>query len=189
MPITAHEVDTPEKFADLCEEIKAGILEVIEETILPGAITAGEKVARVENRRIIDVGREYANKLRSERHKALEEESPDKVHAYMVGYGGIDTNIPSTTTGTKTFQLRFLIDSYYEDDIGTSDDNAEKRHAREVHMISYALFRNKVLNRPGIVHRVERWEERRGFATMGETMTRESLGELFVKILPIPLNP
>lgn len=190
MPIVADDVDSPDKFADIGEEVKEGILEVLNATLIPaGAPVPGEKLPAIKNRRIMDnVPKTYGPKLESDRHK--EGAAPNevkKVHIFMVGYGGVDTLTESPTVGRKNFRMRFLIDSYYEDDIGTDADNAEKRHARELMKVAYALFASKVLNRPSIVERIIDFEERRGFVRVGERMTRESLGELFVRLKAVPL--
>jgi len=186
----ADHVGSPADFAELCEEVKAGIYEVLEETLIPaGAPQPGEQIPLLKNRRIVDqVPKTYATKLESDRH--LVGDAPDqtkRIHIFWVGFGGIDTSIPSQTVTRKTFRLRFLIDSYYEDDIGLDDDNAEKRHASEVHKVAYALFASKVLKRPSVVEQVLDFEERRGFVRVGERMTRESLGEVFVKLKAVPL--
>ena len=180
--ILADDVDTPAKFAEMIEEVKLGILEVLTAELVPAGITVGEKIPLLKNRLIVDpVPDKFAARLRSKRHKeGTGSDVVEKVHAFMVGYGGIDTNNPDNTVGRKGFRLRFLIDSYYEDDIGTDADNAEKRHGAEIARVCFALFASRVLRRPGIVQRVADFQERRGFSPMGETVMRKSLGELYV---------
>lgn len=189
MPL-ADDVTNPEEFAELCEEVKEGILEVLNATLIPaGPPVVGEKLPAIKNRRIIDrVPATFASKLSSDRHlEGVGTDAVKKVHIFMVGYGGIDTDVPSPTVQRKNFQLRFLIDSYYEDDIGMDEDNAEKRHAAEVHKVAYALFASRTLNRPGIVQRVIGFSERRQFSAMGENIVRESLGEVLVLLKGVPI--
>lgn len=189
MPLNANDVTTPELFADMCEEVKAGILEVLNETLIPfGPPAPGEKLPKIKNRRIIDRNADaWAKKLRSNRHR--EGDPPnhvEKVHTFMVGYGGLAT-YEGQSVGQKGFVLRFLIDSYYEDETGSDSDNPEKRHAREVAKAAYALFQSRVLKRPGLVKKIADFSERRGFTKMGETVVRESLGEVFVELQSVPL--
>lgn len=186
MPITnSEEVQDPDAFADLCESVKEGILEVISPQLIPaGPSVEGEKVPKVKNRRIMDLlPDKWAAKLQSKRHIVGGKE---KVHTFIVGYSGL-ASIDGNTVGRKGFNLRFVIDSYYEDDTGSDQDNAEKRHAREVHKVAYALFQSRVLRRPGIVHKIVSFNERRGFAKMGDAMTRESLAEVVVELVPVPI--
>lgn len=189
MPITANDVTTPAKLAEFCEEAKLGMLEVLNAELIPAVVTAGEKIPVLKNRRIIDtIPDKFASKLRSKRHiEGTGANQVEKVHAFMVGYGGLDTDVPQTTVGRKVYRIRFIIDSYYEDEIGNDLDNPEKRHAAEVARVAYALAASKVLRRPGIVHRVGDFIERRGFARMGESVMRESLGEVFVTLEAVPL--
>lgn len=190
MPLVADDVVTPALFADLCEEVKLGIMEVLTAELVPALpVVPGEKVPVVKNRRIIDASPEsWAAKLKSPRHiEGTGENTVEKVHAVMVGYGGLDTRSDDNTVGRKGFRLRFIIDSYYEDEIGEDDDNPEKRHAAEVARVAYVLFASRVLNRPGVVKRVVDFNERRGFTRMGESVMRESLGEVYVELNAVPL--
>jgi hypothetical protein len=176
---------TPSQFADVCESIKDGVLEVTTATLIPeGAPVEGEKLPTIKNRLVIDSdGRKWAAKLQSDRHK---EESPEgeilKVHAFMIGFGGLDT-YEDKTVGHVPFRLRFTVDSYYEDEVGTDTDNSELWHAREIAMLAFALYR------PGVVKRVVGFHERRGLARIGKTVVRESLGEVYIEIKPAPLRP
>lgn len=194
--ITASEVTTPAKLAEFIEEAKLGLLEVLNTELIPALpVVAGEKIPLVKNRRIIDlVPDKFASKLRSKRHiEGTGANAVEKVHAFTVGYGGIDEDIQSetghgqTTVGHKQYRVRFLIDSYYEDEIGTDADNPEKRHAAEIARVAYALSTSRTLKRPGVVQRVGAFTERRGFARMGESMARESLAEVFVVLEAVPM--
>lgn len=190
MPIErAWDVDTAAKFAEMMEEIKAGIIEVAEEELVPGVVALGEKIPFVKNRRIVDLNPStWATRLKSPRHKeGTGENEVQKVHSFLVGFGGITSVNEDNTTGGKSFTLRFLIDSYYEDEIGTDQDNPEKRHADEVHRLCYVLWMSRVLRRPGLVKRIVEFTERRGFAKMGDNVTRESLAELTVDLNAVPM--
>jgi len=190
VPIVADDVDSPEDFAALIREVKDGIMEVVTAVLIPaGPPQLGEKLPAIKNRRVLDqVPAKYASKVESDRHiVGTGANATKKIHMFMVGYGGLDTGFPSPTVGRKNFRLRFLIDSYYEDDIGTDTDNAEERHSEEFSKVAYALFASKVLNRPSVVEMVMDIQERRGFVRFGERMARESLCELFVKVKAVPL--
>lgn len=190
MPITrAWDVQNSDDFEELCEGVKDGIMEVLTGELVPVTVTPGEKVAKLKNRRIIDINPStWANWLKSDRHViGTGDDAVEKVHCYMVGYGGISSVNDDNTTGGKVFQVRFLIDSYYEDDSPATDaDNAEKRHGAEVHRICYAIWMSRVLKRPGLVKKIVEFNERRGFAKMGDSITRESLAELTVDLNSVP---
>lgn len=180
---------TEEEFADVCEYIKEGVLEVLNAALIPaGASVEGEKLPVIKNRLIVDrAPGKWAAKLQSDRHlEGAGDGQVKKVHAFMVGYGGLD-NYEDRTVGHIPFRLRFTIDSYYEDEVGTDADNPEKRHAREVAKVAFALYKSRTLNRPQVVKRVVGFRERRGLARMGETVVRESLGEVYIEIKPVPL--
>lgn len=181
----SNDVKSSDDFAELCECVKKGLIDTLTPELIPTAEPVeGEKVPKIKNRRIMDTTPEtWAGKLESDRHKVG---GKDKIHTYMVGYAGINS-VDGGITARKGYQLRFVVDSYYENDIGSDADNAEKRHAREVHKISYAVFASPLLGIPGIVDRVIEFKERRGFAKMGTAMTRESLAEVVVQIRPVPL--
>lgn len=186
----ANDVQSSELFAGFCEEAKQGIAEVLRKELIPeGAPVAGEKVPIVKNRRILtDTPQDWATLLRSERHKegtGLNE--VEKVHAFMVGYAGIDTDSEDNTVSQKSFRLRFVIDSYYENKVGSDTDNPEILHGREIHKIGYALVASRVCNRPGVVKKVVAFRERRGFTRLGEALMRESLAELIIELQPVPL--
>lgn len=187
----AWEADTPAKFAEIPEQIKDGILELLEAELIPSSVTPGEMVPRVRNRRIVEVDpNTWRGRLKSPRHLVgTGDNEVQKVHSYLVGYGGIVAQNDDNTVGGKSFQLRFLIDSYYEDDIGTDSDNPEKRHAAEIARITYKLWISRTLGRPTFVKRIVDFSERRGFAKMGDTITRESLAELIVDTHAVPMPP
>jgi len=196
MPITANDVTTPAKLAEFIEEAKLGLLEVLNTELVPALpVVAGEKIPLVKNRRIIDEDlSKYAAKLRSKRHiEGTGTNAVEKIHTFMVGYGGLDEDIQGetghgqTTVGRKQYRVRFLIDSYYEDEIGTDADNPEKRHAAEIARVAYALSASRTLKRPGVVQRVGAFTERRGFATFGEGIARQSLAEVYVILEAVPL--
>lgn len=190
--IHSHDVTTPARLAEYVEESKLGMLEVLTAELIPGTITPGEKIPFLRNRRIADYPSDrMAAPLRSKRHIAGVDENGkpiEKVHAFTVGYGGLDTDIPQTTVGHKQYRVRFLIDSYYENEMGTDVDNPEKRHAAEVARVAYALAKSKVLNRPGVVYKVGDFKERRGFVRMGEAVIRDSVAEVYVILEPVPIN-
>ena len=48
--ILADDVDTPAKFAAMIKEVKLGILEVLNEELVPAVVTAGEKIPLLKNR-------------------------------------------------------------------------------------------------------------------------------------------
>lgn len=200
----ADEVNTSALFAAMCEEVKAGLIEVIAaEIVPPGEPVEGEKVARLHSRRVIDTSPEaFASKMRSPRHVEQQPsgEAPEnegdpqpledvqRVHAYMIGFGGVSGDGEDQSTGRKAFRLRLLIDSYYEDYFGTDADNAETRHASEVHRLAFAIYASLNLRRPGLVFKISEFRERRGFSRMGaNTMTRESLAEVIVDLRAVPL--
>lgn len=191
MPIiSAWEANTPEKFAEIPEIVKEGILEILTTLLVPPLpAVPGEKVPEVKNRRVVELDpATWAGRLQSERHsEGTGDDKVDKVHCYMVGFGGITSANDDNTTGGKSFQLRFIIDSYYEDEIGTDDDNPEKSHGREVNMMANALWMSRTLNRPKFVKKIVDFSERRGFAKMGSTLTRESLAELVVDLHAVPM--
>ena len=192
MPITrAWEADTPEKFAEIPEQIKDGILELLNDELVPPTVTVGEKIPRVRNRRIVEIEpTTWKGRLKSPRHlEGSGDDQVQKVHSYLVGYGGIVSQNDDNTVGGKSFQLRFLIDSYYEDEVGTDEDNPEKRHADEISRIVYKIWTSRTLRRPTFVKRIVDFSERRGFARMGDTVTRESLAELIVDTHAVPLPP
>lgn len=185
---SAWEADTDEKFAEIPEIVKEGIIEIVEEKLVtPLPIVQGEKIPKIWNRRTIDlVPDTWAGRLKSDRHLKLDGEKA--VHSFLVGYGGITSVTDDNTVGGKCFQLRFLIDSYYEEEIvGTNEDNPEKRHGTEISRIIHAIWMSRTLRRPKFVKKIVDWSERRGFARMGQTITRESLGELVVDLSAVPM--
>lgn len=191
--IKASEVDTPAKLAELCEEAKLGLLEVLNAELIPVDVTPGEKIPVLRNRRIADYPSDkMAAPLRSKRHiEGTGDNAVEKVHAFTAGYGGIDEDIEievghgPPSGGFKQYRIRFLIDSYYENEIGTNADNPEKRHAAEVARVAYAIAASRVLRRPGVVERIGKFRERRGFVRMGEAVIRDSVGEVFVVTCPV----
>jgi hypothetical protein len=194
--ITASQVNTPAKLAEFVEEAKLGMLEVLNAELVPALpAVSGEKIPVVKNRRIIDLAPEdFASKLRSKRHvEGTSTNTIEKVHAFTVGYAGIDEDIQSetghrqTTVGCKQYQVRFFIDSFYEDEVGTDTDNPEKRHAAEIARIAYALSTSRTLRRPGVVQRIGGFRERRGFVRMGEAVIRQSQVEISIILEPVPL--
>lgn len=188
-PEKAWDVNTPEQFAEMCEIIKEGILECLNQELVPETVVPGEKIPKVKNRRVIDlIPDTWAGKLKSDRHLA-EDGKTKKVHTYMVDFGGITSVNDDNTVGGKSFQLRFMIDSYYEDEIGTDADNPGKRHSEEVHRIVHKLWMSRTLKRPKFVKKIVDLSERRGFARMGQTLTRESLGELIVDLHAVRMVP
>jgi hypothetical protein len=190
MPITsAWEANTPEKFAEIPEIVKAGILECLNGELVPLTVTPGEKIPAVKNRRIVDLDTgTWATRLKSDRHlEGTGDNTTRKVHCYLVGFGGIVAATDDNTVGGKSFQLRFLIDSYYEDEIGTDLDNPEKRHGEEISRITHVLWMSRTLKRPKFVKKIVDWSERRGFAKMGNNIMRESLAELIVDLHAVPM--
>lgn len=191
MPLEkAWDVDSPEDFAELLEAVKAGLQETITTVLIPeGEPQEGEKVPQIKNRRIVDVNpTTWANWLRSDRHKvgAGTEDEIDLVHCYMVGYAGITSVNDDNTTGGKSFRVSFTIDSYYADDIGSDDVNPEKSHGEEIAKMAYAIWMSRVLKRPGMVKKIVEFNETRGFAKMGDSITRESLAQLIVDLDAVP---
>jgi hypothetical protein len=188
---------TPELFADdYCEAARQGLIEVIRETVIPpGEPQPGEKVAEVFDRLIVDSdGDQWAAALTSPRHVEQPplEAGPDaqpveKVHAVMVDAGGIET-YEEPSTNQAGFRLRFVLDAYYEDEIGTNADNPAKWQAREIAMLAWAILSSRTLNRPGIVLQVYAFRERRGLRRMGERKVRQSLGEVWVDLQPVTLK-
>lgn len=185
----ANDVQSSELFADFCEEAKEGIAEVLRKELIPEESVVGEKVPVIKNRRILtDTPQDWATVLRSERHKeGSGVNEVEKVHCFMVGYAGIDTDSEDNTVTQKSFRLRFVIDSYYENKVGSDNDNPELSHGREIHKIAYALVASRVCKRPGVVKKVVAFRERRGFTRLGEAVMRESLGELIIELQPVPL--
>lgn len=192
MPITrAWEANTPAKFAEIPEIVKEGILELLEEELVPSTVTPGEKIPKVKNRAIVEISpTTWAGRLLSDRNvEGTGDNLVEKVHTYMVGFRGIVSATEDNTTGGKSFQLRFSIDSYYQDEVGTDTDNPEKRHAAEIARILHALWMSRTLRRPTFVKRIVDFSERRGFAKMGELITRESLAEIAVDLHAVPMLP
>jgi hypothetical protein len=183
---------TPEGFADLCEEARQGLVKVIKDTVIPpGEPVEGEKLPEVFDRLIVDPdGDLWAAALTSERHVEVPPgggEPVQKVHALMVGWGGLET-YDEPSTNQAGFRLRFVLDAYYEDEIGTNADNPEKWQAREIAMLAWSLLSSRTLGKPGIVLQVYAFRERRGVRRMGERRVRQSLGEVWVDLQPVTLK-
>lgn len=186
---------TPEEFAAYVETVKDRVADLINIELVPTAVTSGEKIPAVHKRLIIDRNSAaWASRLKSDRH--VEQVATDEgtveeriVHAFMVGYGGIETR-PSTLVRTVAWNLRFTIDSYYQDLPGTDIDNPEKSHGAEINRVGYVLMTTRPFGVPGVTRATE-FRERRGLASMGDTILRESLGELWLELDPIafPFRP
>lgn len=184
---SAWEANTSDKFAEIPEIVKEGILEILNGLLIPEEVEEGEKIPRIWNRRTVDlVPDTWAGRLSSDRH--LKADGLKAVHAFLVGFGGIESTTDDHTVGGKCFRLRFLIDCYYEEEnIGTNEDNPEKRQGIEISKMVHAIWMSRTLNRPRFVKKIVDWSERRGFARMGQTITRESLGELVVDLSAVPM--
>lgn len=186
---------TPEEFAAYVETIKDRVAALISGELVPSSSEVGEKVPAVHKRLIIDRNNEaWAARLRSDRHietvsvDGVDQQEP-VVHAFMVGYGGIETR-PSSVVRTVAYNLRFTIDSYYQDVPGTDADNAEKNHGSEIFRATHVLMTTRPFGVAGVARATE-FRERRGLAKMGDTLVRESLGELWLELDPIafPFRP
>jgi hypothetical protein len=190
---------TPDEFADFIENVKIQIAALVSATLVPALSVAGEKVPVVFPRAIIDRNSQaWASRLTSPRHietitvdgdTGSEEVEQPIVHAYCIGYGGMERR-PGGPIRTVSWNLRLTLDSYYQDIPGTDADNPEKNHAREINKVAHVLTTTQPLGIPG-ANKVTDFRERRGFASMGDTVLRESLGELWVELDPIgfPYRP
>lgn len=183
---------TPKQFAeDVCTPIKNGIIQVITDILIPsGPPVEGEKLPIIKNRLMIDnsANTKWAVRLSSPRDIELINSKPvPRVHAVLVAFGGLSEYVENTV-GHVGLRLRFTIDSYYQEWLGTDEDNADIRHNNEIAMTALALYQSKTLGYPNIVKRVLGFNERRALVRMGETIVRESLGEFYVEIMPAPLR-
>jgi hypothetical protein len=174
---------TSAEFAQRIEDIKAAILTTVRTELIPSVVTIGERIPKVINRLIVErQADKWASKLTSSRD--IDDQEKRRVHAVMVGYGGISPG-PNNTVGSMVWRLRFTLDSYLQDEFGTDTDNAEKRHNDEITRMAFALRSTRHLGLPQWVRSVGQLSERRGLARMGEIMVRESLGEMVVELQPI----
>lgn len=187
---------TPEGFADICEAAHEGLVEVVRAAVIPpGNTVPGERVPKVFGRLVVDPdANTWAAALTSERHveqpppeAGPEAEPVEKVHAIMVGWGGIET-YDEPSINQAGFRLRFVLDAYYENEVGTDADNPEKWSAREISMLAWSILANRTLNRPGIVVSIYAFRERRGLRPMGERRVIQSLGEVWVDLQPVTLK-
>lgn len=179
---------TPDQFADVCEDAKEGVLEIVNATLVPAITVSGEKVPIVKDRIVSDRdSHSWAAKLQSLRHlEGTGDNEVRKVHAFVVDFGGLDT-YQDMTVRHVPYRLRFTIDSYYEDETGITNDNPSIWHSREIAKLAQALYLSRTANRPATVKRVTGFTERRGLARIGETVVRESLAEVYLEIKPVPI--
>ena len=182
---------TPTEFAVFVESIKDQIVALISGELVPGTAIPDERVPVVLKRLVIDRNTSaWAARLRSPRHIVEVETASGttqekQVHAFMIGYGGIET-YPDNTVRSVAWKLRFTVDSYYQNTPGTESDNAEKSHGAEIFRVAHVLMTKKPFGVPG-VKRVTGFRERRGLAKMGDVDVRESLGEMFIELDPISI--
>src|SRR5919206_2061816 len=129
---------TPTEFVALTNSIKARIVELIEKELIPGgAPQQGDRLPVVKKRIIVDrLPDNWAAKLKSPRHVVGGE---PKVHAIMVGFGGIE-DYADRTTRSVAWRLRFLMRHYLYDFIGNDQDNAELLQAAEVFAVAHRLM-------------------------------------------------
>lgn len=186
--------DTPQEFVAWVESIKDRLHAMVTNRLVPAVITPNERVPLILKRNTVDRNPSvWAARLRSPRHVVtVAGEAQEMVHAFMIGYGGIatlasDAGRTGTTVGSRSYRLRFTIDSYYQEIPGTDDDNSELWHNQEILFVVDKLVNERPFGVPG-VGMVERWSESRGLTQFGDTPARESLGECYLDTDPIDIR-
>lgn len=185
---TAQEITSSVEFAQMCEDVKQAIFEIVVLELVPVLpAVVGERVPKVVPMLLFDKDDNiWAGMLRSNRHKVtVASKQVEKIHCYMVGYGGI-ANYANNTNRTMPFAQRFVVISYYQDDAGTAESNAEKAHGFEMARLAYALNNTPNLNMPGVVVRTVEYRERREMTRIGDNQVREGVIEFFVELQPVP---
>lgn len=188
MALEAKDVTTPAAFAQATREVKAAMVALLNAQLVPeGEPQPGERVPFIANRAIVnaDRGEPWAGDLRSARHV---EGGNRKVDTFGVAYAGLQTR-EGSRVGRKGFTLRFVIFSYVEDDVGTNADNAEEFQNEQIARVVYALYQGRNLGIGGLVDKLGDFRERRGTIPMGTTLVKQSLGEVFVHLKPVPVDP
>lgn len=189
MPLTADQINSPQKFVVACQQVKDSILSLITQQLVPTDPTTGEKIPLIRNRQLVDTNDEaWAGLLRSPRHlKGNPPNATEAVHTIQVAFGGFDT-YDGRTVGRKGFRLRFTITSYLENEVGTDADNPDILLQAEVATFSYALHDALKWYNPGLIKGVEDYRERRAPKKLDIAIVVQSLAEFYVKLLPIPVR-
>lgn len=175
---------TPVELVTLTEAVNDRLYQLVSDTLVPVATNPGEKIPKIFDRLVVDSDhRAWANTLRSDRH--IENQSDvdiKQVHAVMIYPKGI-RDYPATTVRSMHWDMNFGIDNFYQDYPGKTEDNPAFRQNKEIVLVAATLWCTIPFGVAG-VKRIVGWRETRVLSRMGDTMVRQSMSVLTIRLNP-----
>ncbi len=176
---------TPEQLVTLTEQVNTRLYQLISAKLIPALpVVPGERVPKVLDRLVVDSDHSaWANMLRSDRH--IESQggvNVKQVHSVMIYPKGI-RDYPDNTTRAMKWELSFGIDNFYQDYPGKIDDNPGYRQNKEIILVAAMLWSTIPFGVVG-VKRIVGWRETRVLSRMGDTMVRQSMAVLTLRLNP-----